>query len=317
MTVYNETPEWLERSVRSVLSQTLADFELIIIDDGSTSAETQNCLNALAGADSRLHLIQCENSGPGRAANQGLALARAPLVFRHDSDDWSSSQRLERQTAFMAAHPEIVLLGSAVQLYQQNGRPVARCIFPTDDVTIHSVFPYINPFAHGAVCFRREVARAIGGYRKELSHFAEDYDFLWRLSEVGKIANLPNVLYYRTWRAGSAMVRSYRKRECMRLAVKLLAASRERGLEIPFAEAVAKAEMQVEERDPAVTLLADDLMRAGLFRQALEHYLEALIQRPFGWRGYAKLGRLGLYFLLPSLRWRMLKEKYRRMLPPE
>jgi len=126
MTVYNERPDWIRRAVESVLNQTFTDFEFIVIDDGSTAEDTVAELGSLdARGDARVRLIHQANTGLTRALNRGLEMAKGEFLCRHDSDDWSDLSRFEKQVAFLDAHPDVTLVGSGAQLYDEQSKPFA------------------------------------------------------------------------------------------------------------------------------------------------------------------------------------------------
>ena len=317
MSVLDEDPVYLERALDSILSQTFADFELILIDDGSTRADTRASLDACTQRDQRVRLLRGPNRGLASALNWGLTEARAPLIFRHDSDDWSHPERFSRQRHFLSAHPDIVILGTACQLYQESdGRAFARCRFPADAGTIKDAFATNNPFAHGAVCFRRAAVVEVGSYRERLT-FAEDYDLFWRLCERWPGSNLQEVLYHRLIKASSMTARRAQDRQVIVHTIQLLAQSRAAGSELSFDDAYALA---VQSKGDPVTGLAsgaDELMRAGYFRSALKGYLQALLLGGVRPRILVKLARLLVYAAMPGLRYRLFVEKgERRLLPP-
>ncbi len=112
---------WVAEAIESILGQTLADLELIVVDDGSTD-DTPTLLAGMR--DPRLVVEWQPPKGLTRALGRAFARARAPLVARLDADDVARPDRLERQHAFLAAHPEVGLLGSAARVVDEAGREV-------------------------------------------------------------------------------------------------------------------------------------------------------------------------------------------------
>ncbi len=106
----------LHQCIGSILNQTLRSFELLALDDGSQDDSVRQ-LTAMIQHDSRVRLVRTERSGLVRTLNLGLQLARAPLVARMDADDRMCPERLERQAEYMAAHPELVAVGSRVRVF--------------------------------------------------------------------------------------------------------------------------------------------------------------------------------------------------------
>ena len=98
LAVHN-TERYVASAVKSILAQTFRDFELILIDDGSTDRSTEIC-KALAASDARIRLISQPNKGLTKSLNEGIALATAPLIARMDADDISLPDRFEKQVAY-------------------------------------------------------------------------------------------------------------------------------------------------------------------------------------------------------------------------
>ena len=110
--MYN-VARYVRAAVSSIISQTFTDFELIIIDDGSTDGSL-TILKEMAAGDARIRLISRANTGYVVALNEGLALARGEFIARMDADDISLPARFDKQVAYLRHNPDCVLLGSSV-----------------------------------------------------------------------------------------------------------------------------------------------------------------------------------------------------------
>ena len=189
---------WLPAAIQSVLGQTLADLELIVVDDGSSDATP-----ALLAAerDPRLVSKRQARAGLAVALNRAVGLARAPLVARLDADDVALPTRLERQRAFLLAHPEVGLLGTAARVVDESGRDVEIIRPPEDDRDIRRVLIRRNPFVHSSVMVRRSLLASAGGYDASFP-VAQDYDLWLRLSALTRMANLAEPLIVRRLVAG-------------------------------------------------------------------------------------------------------------------
>jgi glycosyltransferase involved in cell wall biosynthesis len=176
------------RAVDSILAQTLTDFELIVIDDGSTD-ETSAELSDRVG-DPRLRVVTHDgNHGLVASLNEGLALCRAELVARLDADDSSSPTRLARQVAVFRTRPQVVLCASAYDRVDPAGRLIRRGVPPRTHAALAVAMLTGNRALHSTAMFRRDAVRDIGGYRD--SWFpVEDYDLWLRLLEVGEFEAL-------------------------------------------------------------------------------------------------------------------------------
>ena len=197
MGVWNGAPH-VREAVESVLSQTVKDLELIVIDDGSTDS-TPRMLAAFS--DPRLRIERRARGGLTRALNAALGLARAPLVARLDADDVARPERLERQLAFLASHPDVGLLGTGALLIDASGREIGVVRPPTDDAAIRSALIRRNPFVHSSMVVRRSPVERAGGY-DETFPVAQDYDLWLRASALTHMANLPEPLVVRRLLAG-------------------------------------------------------------------------------------------------------------------
>ncbi len=174
-------------AIGSILAQTLLDFELLVINDGSKD-ESANVARSFN--DPRIRVIDLEaNLGLIAALNIGLAEARGEFLARMDHDDIAHPERLQRQVDAMMAH-DVVICGSAIQPFGTiSGRPIS---YPLTDIEIRAVLPVVSPFAHPTVTMRTDICRTLG-YVPSAKH-CEDYDLWWRLSQHGKMMNLPEAL---------------------------------------------------------------------------------------------------------------------------
>ncbi len=122
MPIYNAELT-LAEAVESILAQTFTDFELIVVDDGSTDGSLQ-MLQKFAHRDTRIRIISRPNTGIAGALNEAMDAARGEFLARMDADDISLPARFEKQVAFLQEHPDVVLLGSRVMLVEPYGTPM-------------------------------------------------------------------------------------------------------------------------------------------------------------------------------------------------
>ena len=221
MPVRNGLP-WLREALDGLARQTLADLEIVALEDGSTDG-TAECLRAWP--DERLRVIATGGVGMARALNIGLAAARAPFVARHDADDVSAPIRMEAQLHYLLSHPAVDVVASTADYIDERGRPVAtdwvKTVRRQQDVAltpreIADLMPLTCCLTHGSVMARVEVLRAAGGYLPDIWP-VEDYDLWLRLLPVAAIAKLPLRLYrYRVHDAQlSAQVRDDQLRQAL------------------------------------------------------------------------------------------------------
>ena len=217
MPVYN-AGRYVAGAVESILAQTFADFELLIVDDGSTDG-SREVLERLAAGDGRIRLVSRPNKGVGATRNELLALARGDLLAMMDADDIALPSRFEWQVEFLRDHPEVVCVGGAQEHIDSEGRLLWNHFDPEDDAAIQEAAlsghcPINNPSA----MMRREAALAVGGYRPDFAP-AEDLDLFLRLGEVGRLANLPRVVTrYRIHEGSLSATQQSRQLDRMRRA---------------------------------------------------------------------------------------------------
>jgi glycosyltransferase involved in cell wall biosynthesis len=193
MPVFN-TARFLQLALDSIKGQTFADFEIVAIDDGSSDGSTQ-ILERFAAAEPRMKLVVRENRGLIATRNELLSAARGELVAWMDSDDVSLPGRLAAQIAVFSADPALACLGTAAQCIDPEGNDLNVERYPAG----HQEILVDQQQKFGAMRFpttmmRRAVALEAGGFREPF-RIGEDFDFLLRLSEIGKMANLPDILY--------------------------------------------------------------------------------------------------------------------------
>jgi len=187
--------KYVALTVRSVLAQRFSDFEFLIIDDGSTDSSVAEAEQAAAG-DKRVKIITQANAGVSTASNRGTELARGEFLARVDADDICLPDRFERQIAFLREHPDYVAVGSRVMFIDPDGlelfeMPGLKLSHEEIDAGLLNVeWTILQP----ATTFRTSVLRASGGYRTDL-RIHEDHDLFLKLAEIGRLANLPEILF--------------------------------------------------------------------------------------------------------------------------
>lgn len=232
MAVYNGD-RFLAAALDSLLVQSLADFEVVVIDDGSTDT-TPGLLQGYASRDPRVTVRHQRNLGRAAALNVGIGLARAPLIARMDADDIAMPDRLERQRRFLAENPEVAGVGGPLIFIDDQGREFAEVGYPLSDAEVRAAFSRKRTaIAHPAAMVRRQVLNRIGGYRPVFTE-AEDTDLWLRLLEDHRLANLDAaVLRYRISRK-QATVQGLEHQALCCVAAHVAARARSSGLPDPF-----------------------------------------------------------------------------------
>ncbi|HOA73894.1 MAG TPA: glycosyltransferase [Phycisphaerae bacterium] len=193
MPVYNCEP-YLAEAIESILGQTLADMEFIIIDDGSTDRSFET-IRRYARRDARIRAISRENRGIVRTRNEGLELARGEYLAIMDGDDVSLPDRLLRQAEYLDTHDDCLIVTCRMELTDPQGDPLLIINQETTHEEIDAAHLALNSFTvTGGYMARLEAVRAVGGYDERVA-LAEDRDLFLRLAERGKVACIPEVLY--------------------------------------------------------------------------------------------------------------------------
>jgi GT2 family glycosyltransferase len=198
--VKNGAP-YIAAAVGSILTQTFANFELLAIDDGSADG-TDKILAALARSDARLRVLANPGTGLVDALNHGAASSAAPLIARMDADDIALPERLQRQYEFLAAHPDIDVVGSQVAFIDENGAPTGTTTaLPENPEAVARTLLKYCCIRHPTVMMRRTAFERAGGYRAQVPA-AEDLDLWLRMAEHGRLANMPDALLQYRLHAG-------------------------------------------------------------------------------------------------------------------
>jgi len=201
MPVYNAEP-YLRDAVDSILAQTLGDFELLIIDDGSTDASPA-ILQSYVSQDTRVSVFSQPNLGIASSLNRGLRLAAAPYVARMDADDISLPQRLEQQVDRLQQDSTLGLIGTAYWAINGSGRRGQVHRPPGCDTAIRWHMLFDNPFCHSSVMLRKAVLDAQQLAYDERMAYTEDYDLWVRVLSYTRGANLREALVGRRVHEGS------------------------------------------------------------------------------------------------------------------
>jgi hypothetical protein len=193
MAVHNGMP-WLRETLDSLLAQTFADFELVVVDDGSTD-ETSEVLARCAAREGRVRVItNASKQTLPVSLNVGLEGCAAPWVARADADDVYLPHRLAAQMQFVSEHPEIGVCGADCDHIDEHGRVVGETRHAHTDEFIRFVMPFRNQIHHPIALFNKRLVQSLGGYDARL-WTGQDYDLWARLLPFTLFANIPEKLW--------------------------------------------------------------------------------------------------------------------------
>lgn len=182
---------YLKAAIDSVLRQTFADLELLLVDDASTDASRAIVQDY---DDPRLRLIcNDKNRGVVYSRNRGLKEANAPIIALLDADDVAMPDRIASQYAYMKSHPQLMMVGGQAEVIDAQGISTGEYyLMPTGATSVAVELLFRNVFVNSTVMFRKEAISIVGGY--EGWAYAEDYRFAFRMAERFPVANLDKVL---------------------------------------------------------------------------------------------------------------------------
>jgi glycosyltransferase involved in cell wall biosynthesis len=230
--VYNGSA-FIVEAVNSILEQTFRDFELLVIDDGSTDA-TRDLLAPLAKRDGRLRVLAEPHRGLVGSLNHGIAVARGSLIARMDADDAALPGRFAAQVTYLDANPDCVVVGTSI--IKVDGQGLAKSGRKGSPQWVLPIFeplafpPVIGGVPHPTAMIRAAALAEVGGYRPYFYN-AEDRDLWARLWSVGRIHQLPEVaLRYRV-HAGSVTRQKRGEQLLSHMLVDMAAVARTLGLD--------------------------------------------------------------------------------------
>jgi glycosyltransferase involved in cell wall biosynthesis len=264
---------FLRESLDSVLRQTFSDFELIVVDDGSTDA-TPEILKQYARLDSRIrtHAL-LPNGGESAARNFGIQHSHGDLIAMMDADDICVPNRLAMQVALLRQRQDVGVVGGYVQLIDDLGRLGEVKKFPTDSALMAWSLFFVNCLAHPSVMLRKSKFLEVGGYRADFGG-SIDFDLFQRLSPHVRMTNIPEVLiHYRRWSGSMSNVSSQRQQDN---ADKIV----QEGLQALVGETIS-VELAFALRGLVIGAYPGSAVRISELRGVLIRLYEAFIRQPW------------------------------------
>jgi len=182
----------LPKAIATIFAQTFTNFELIVVDNGSTDG-TPIFLKGIE--DPRLRILSLAEPGLAGALNFGITNARGRYIARQDHDDWALPTRVEAQVRFLDAHPDHALVGTRAEIRVGDAPSHRFHDHPVDDVVLRFELLFNNPFVHSSVMIRKSALDEVGRYTTDPARQPpEDYELWSRLARRFRVANLPERL---------------------------------------------------------------------------------------------------------------------------
>ena len=211
MPTYNRA-RYIAEAIRSVQSQTLREWEMIVIDDGSTDG-TEKIVREIAATDPRISYFKNEkNLGIAKTRNRGVSLAKADYVAMLDSDDiWTSPDKLSKQLDAILKNKKLGIVGVSARFIDEDGKVVGKQThFPTDDVGIRKTELYRNILMQSGLLIRKSAIEKAGGYDPGFT-ICDDHDLWLKIGKDWQFMILPSVdLSYRLHASGITKTKHFK-----------------------------------------------------------------------------------------------------------
>jgi glycosyltransferase involved in cell wall biosynthesis len=273
---------YVQDALNSVLNQTWRDFEIIVVDGGSTDG-TVEYVQKLSSTNERVRLIYQNEGKIGEARNIGIKAANYDWIACLDADDIASPEWLESEVKFLEDNPDYVFVSCDTEYIDLHGSRtgIRKRHILTDP-------PNYNPLLDGNVphqgsLYSKDAALSVGGYRDFPQ--GEDYDLFLRLSEHYKLGFLSKVLTHTRILASGLTLKGFEEQRIYWMYAKDCAIARRRGEEEPEfeywlsnnAERIRKKKEWTGQR---LWTLAGASITEGKFFKALEYGIKAFLANP-------------------------------------
>ena len=220
MPVYNGE-RFVAEAIESVLEQTLPDFELIIINDGSTDT-TASILEQYARRDTRIRVLTnqvAQGYGGEKASNEAYKLATGKYIAKLDADDIAHPTRLARQVAFLEENPAVFLVGTFLELIDADGHVTGTRNYPVTHQAIFENYYYRNGIGHPSVLFRNGVVPG-DFYTLRFPALNDYYSFFLLMNAGHRVANLPEYLVQYRIHDANTVFANLRRNWAINMAIK-------------------------------------------------------------------------------------------------
>lgn len=194
--------KYLREAIDSIVEQSFSDWELIVVNDGSTDG-SEKIIRSYT--DTRIQYHNNEhNIGLIATLNKATQLCKGQYIARMDADDISARKRLEMQVNFLDRHPEYAMCGTYAKIIDEKNQETGKILNLEDDQNLRINLLFSVPFVHPSMMFRQEVLLQ-NQYDPEFKH-AEDYDLWCRIAKDHKVANIPHFLLKYRWHTNNVSV---------------------------------------------------------------------------------------------------------------
>ncbi len=192
MVAYNRD-KFIAQAIESVLFQSFSDWELVVVNDGSTD-NTDKIIKKYTGQNLPIkYSSQIRNKGIAESRKIALSLCEGEYMAVLDSDDvWTDKDKIKKQVDFLDNNKDYVLVGGMAGVIDQAGSVIGKINFEQTDERIRNKLLFSNQFVHSSIMYRRKAVLEIDGYKEY--KLGEDYDLILRMGKKGKLMNFSDVL---------------------------------------------------------------------------------------------------------------------------
>lgn len=241
-----QSERFVNEAIASVVAQDFDDWELVVVDDGSTDS-TSSILSRWAEREPRIVLVtHAINRGTAQASNRGLAIARGEYVARLDADDVWLPGHLREQVRLLDRNPDVMLVSSAYEVIDWRGRRVGKIMRAAPSAVTQYLLHFSNYIGgNSQVMFRRDAVCALGGYDTAFD-LCQDYDLWTRLMRAGQfvVTRTIGMRYRLHGRQASVLRRAQQRKNILRVARRMMSELLDRDVTHDEVEAVASVWLQ-------------------------------------------------------------------------
>lgn len=201
--------QFIEDTIKSIFKSTYKNFEIIMVDDGSSDHSKVVCTK-IAKRSKRIRFYSFEhNKGMDRALNLAISKAKGKYIARINQDDLMRSTRLQRQVDFLENNEDHVAVGGYTRLFTKTNKSFDTIKFPLKDQDLKAIWMKLSPFADPAVMYRKSAYLKTKGYSQKMWP-VDDVHMWYMLGKIGKLANLPVIVTEVRWHENAGSVKYHK-----------------------------------------------------------------------------------------------------------
>lgn len=207
--VYNGEA-YIEQTIESVIKTTYKNYEIILVNDASTDNSDQICRSLSKKYEQIRYYSFRKNKGLAELLNFAIQKAYGEFIARINQDDIMMTERLAKQVEFFQTHPEHVAVGSNIELFNDQGGIVDTIVFPASDEELKKKWMFLSPFSDPSVMYRKSAFLQTKGYQSRFWP-VDDVHMWYQLGQVGKLANIQEILTRVRWHDNAGSIKSHRQ----------------------------------------------------------------------------------------------------------